>query len=149
MPSAFWVDWQPARPVAATRAATDEQLAAQVVRLVEEKRRQGTTTVEVKSGYGLTVRDEARSLAIARQVTPETTFLGAHVVPPEHADDPATEYVPAAHVEQVDAPAEEYFPAPQGVQEPTMPGEELPAGQVLQADVLPTFAFCAVVPPHT
>jgi imidazolonepropionase len=51
--------------------------------------RQGTTTIEVKSGYGLTVRDEARSLAIARQVTPETTFLGAHVVPPEHADDPA------------------------------------------------------------
>jgi imidazolonepropionase len=44
-------------------------------------RRQGTTTVEVKSGYGLTVRDEARSLALAQQVTPETTFLGAHVVP--------------------------------------------------------------------
>jgi imidazolonepropionase len=52
-------------------------------------RRQGTTTVEVKSGYGLTVRDEARALAVARQVTDETTFLGAHVVPPEYADDPA------------------------------------------------------------
>ena len=75
--------------VAATRAATDEQLAAQVARLVGEMQRQGTTTIEVKSGYGLAVRDEARSLAIARQVTPETTFLGAHVVPPEHADDPA------------------------------------------------------------
>ena len=50
---------------------------------------QGTTTVEIKSGYGLTVHDEARSLAIARQVTEETTFLGAHVVPPEYADDPA------------------------------------------------------------
>ncbi|MGH3331408.1 MAG: imidazolonepropionase, partial [Nocardioidaceae bacterium] len=69
--------------VAATRAATDEQLAANVARLVGEMRRQGTTTVEVKSGYGLTVADEARSLAIARQATPETTFLGAHVVPPE------------------------------------------------------------------
>ncbi|QNN54222.1 imidazolonepropionase [Nocardioides mesophilus] len=67
--------------VAATRAATDEQLAANLARLVGEMRRQGTTTVEVKSGYGLTVRDEARSLALARQVTPETTFLGAHVVP--------------------------------------------------------------------
>ena len=75
--------------VAATRAATDEQLAANLARLVDEMRRQGTTTVEVKSGYGLTVHDEARSLAIARQVTQETTFLGAHVVPPEYADDPA------------------------------------------------------------
>ncbi len=67
--------------VAATRAATDEQLAANLARLVDEMRRQGTTTVEVKSGYGLTVHDEARSLAIARQATQETTFLGAHVVP--------------------------------------------------------------------
>ena len=75
--------------VAATRAATDEQLAANLARLVAEMGRQGTTTLEVKSGYGLTVRDEARSLAIARQATDETTFLGAHVVPPEHADDPA------------------------------------------------------------
>jgi imidazolonepropionase len=67
--------------VAATRAATDEQLTSHVARLVEEMRRQGTTTVEIKSGYGLTVRDEARSLAVARQFTDETTFLGAHVVP--------------------------------------------------------------------
>ena len=67
--------------VAATRAATDEQLAANLGRLVGEMRRQGTTTLEVKSGYGLTVADEARSLAIARRVTEETTFLGAHVVP--------------------------------------------------------------------
>jgi imidazolonepropionase len=43
----------------------------------------------VKSGYGLSVRDEARSLAIAARLTPETTFLGAHIVPPEYADDPA------------------------------------------------------------
>jgi imidazolonepropionase len=67
--------------VAATRAATDEQLTGHVARLVAEMRRQGTTTVEVKSGYGLTVHDEARSLAVARQFTDETTFLGAHVVP--------------------------------------------------------------------
>jgi imidazolonepropionase len=75
--------------VAATRAATDEQLAANVARHVGEMRRQGTTTVETKSGYGLTVHDEARSLAIASQATKETTYLGAHVVPPEYAEDPA------------------------------------------------------------
>ena len=67
--------------VAATRAATDEWLLARLRGFVAEMRAQGTTTVEVKSGYGLTVVDEARSLRIAREVTPETTFLGAHVVP--------------------------------------------------------------------
>ena len=67
--------------VAATRQATDEQLITHVARLVQEMRRQGTTTVEIKSGYGLTVIDEARGLAVARQFTEETTFLGAHVVP--------------------------------------------------------------------
>jgi imidazolonepropionase len=67
--------------VAATRAATDEQLTSHVARLVGEMRRQGTTTVEIKSGYGLSVHDEARSLAVARQFTEETTYLGAHVVP--------------------------------------------------------------------
>jgi len=75
--------------VAATRAATDEQLSANVARLVAEMRRQGTTTVEIKSGYGLTTLDEARGLAVAHQYTDETTFLGAHVVPPEYAEDPA------------------------------------------------------------
>ncbi|HEX7740607.1 MAG TPA: imidazolonepropionase [Marmoricola sp.] len=67
--------------VAATRAASDEELTAQVARHVAEMRRQGTTTVEIKSGYGLTVLDEARALAIASEFTGETTFLGAHVVP--------------------------------------------------------------------
>jgi imidazolonepropionase len=75
--------------VAATRAATDDELAANVSRLVGEMHRQGTSTVEIKSGYGLTVADEARSLRIARRFTEETTFLGAHVVAPEYADDPA------------------------------------------------------------
>lgn len=75
--------------VAATRAADDDALLAAASRLVAEMRRQGTTTVEVKSGYGLTVHDEARSLAVAARLTPETTYLGAHVVPAEYADDPA------------------------------------------------------------
>lgn len=75
--------------VAATRAASDAALRAGTARHVDEMRRQGTTTVEIKSGYGLTVADEARSLRIASELTAETTFLGAHVVPPEYADDPA------------------------------------------------------------
>jgi len=78
--------------VGATRAAADEELSANVARLVDEMTRQGTTTVEIKSGYGLSVLDESRSLAVARQFTDETTFLGAHVVPPEYADD-ASGYV--------------------------------------------------------
>ena len=82
--------------VAATREATDEQLTSHVARLVQEMNRQGTTTLEIKSGYGLTTRDEARSLAIARQFTDETTFLGAHVVPD------GTE--PAAYVDLVTGP---------------------------------------------
>jgi imidazolonepropionase len=75
--------------VAATRAASDEELTANAARLVAEMRAQGTTTVEIKSGYGLTVTDEARSLAIAATLTSETTYLGAHVVPAEFGDDPA------------------------------------------------------------
>jgi imidazolonepropionase len=82
--------------VRATREATDEQLTQHVARLVQEMRAQGTTTLEIKSGYGLTVKDEARSLAVARQFTDETTFLGAHVVP-ERTD-------PAAYVELVTGP---------------------------------------------
>ena len=79
--------------VAATRAATDEQLTGHVARLVAEMRRQGTTTLEIKSGYGLTVHDEARSLAVARQFTEETTYLGAHVVPEGAAPEEYVELV--------------------------------------------------------
>jgi imidazolonepropionase len=74
-----------ATTVAATRAASDQDLLAHLQTLVAEMRAQGTTTVEVKGGYGLNVEHEARSLRIAAQVTPEVTFLGAHVVPPEFA----------------------------------------------------------------
>jgi imidazolonepropionase len=71
--------------VAATRAASDDELRERLRALLAEMRAQGTTTVEIKSGYGLTVDDEARSLRLAAEVTPETTFLGAHVVPAEYA----------------------------------------------------------------
>lgn len=79
--------------MAATRAASDEQLTRHVEHLASEALRSGTTTLEVKSGYGLSVHDEVRSLVAARTVTSETTFLGAHVVP---SDTDADTYV--AHV---------------------------------------------------
>ena len=81
-----------ANSVTATRAASDDELRALVGARVAEMRAQGTTTVEIKSGYGLSTEDEARSLRIAAEFTSETTFLGAHVVPAEYADRRA-EYV--------------------------------------------------------
>jgi imidazolonepropionase len=75
--------------VAATRAASDAELLANLQRLAAEMLAQGITTFECKSGYGLTVADEARSVALAAQLTPEVTYLGAHVVPPEFETDPA------------------------------------------------------------
>jgi imidazolonepropionase len=73
--------------VAATRAATDAQLEANLARLIAEMHASGITTFETKSGYGLDVETESRSLAIAANHTSETTFLGAHVVPQEYKDD--------------------------------------------------------------
>ncbi|MEU0567142.1 imidazolonepropionase [Nonomuraea sp. NPDC005983] len=67
--------------VEATRQASDAALATRAAALVDEMLAQGTTTVEIKSGYGLTVEDERRSLEIAGGFTDETTYLGAHVVP--------------------------------------------------------------------
>ncbi|KAB7745226.1 imidazolonepropionase [Nostocoides sp. F2B08] len=69
--------------VEATRGTDDEELRALVACRVAEMRASGTTTVEIKSGYGLSVADEKRSLRIAAEFTDETTFLGAHVVPPD------------------------------------------------------------------
>jgi imidazolonepropionase len=70
--------------VAATRAATDAELEQNMLRLVREMQRSGITTFETKSGYGLTTADETRALKTASKHTPETTFLGAHVVPSEY-----------------------------------------------------------------
>jgi imidazolonepropionase len=67
-----------------TRKASDSDLLSNAQRLQHEALHSGTTTIEIKSGYGLTVKDEARSLAVAKQLTEETTFLGAHVVPNEY-----------------------------------------------------------------
>jgi imidazolonepropionase len=73
--------------VAATRDADDANLTALVAARVAEARAQGTTTIEIKSGYGLRIADEVRALRIASGFTTETTFLGAHVVPAEFAVD--------------------------------------------------------------
>jgi imidazolonepropionase len=81
-----------ASTVKATREADDDTLRRRVKALLDEMRAQGTTTVEIKSGYGLTIDDAARALRIAREFTPETTFVGAHVVPPEYSGRVA-EYV--------------------------------------------------------
>jgi imidazolonepropionase len=75
--------------VDATRRASTAALERHAQALRHEALRAGTTTMESKSGYGLTVDDEARSCRVARAVADEATFLGAHVVPAELVDDPA------------------------------------------------------------
>ena len=74
--------------VAATRAASDEELRSAIASRVGEFHRNGITTFESKSGYGLTVADEARSVRLNSEVTQESTYLGAHVVPTEFANNP-------------------------------------------------------------
>lgn len=70
----------------ATREAGDDELRALLAARVAEMHAQGTGVVEIKSGYGLDVANEARAVRIASELTTETTFLGAHVVPPEFRD---------------------------------------------------------------
>ncbi|CAL8968188.1 Imidazolonepropionase [Propionicimonas sp. T2.31MG-18] len=67
--------------VAATRAAAEDDLDRLARARLAELRAQGTTTVEIKSGYGLDTATEERLLRVAHRLTQETTFLGAHVVP--------------------------------------------------------------------
>jgi imidazolonepropionase len=67
--------------VRATRAASDAELKANAEKLIAEFYASGITQFEIKSGYGLDVESEVRSLKIACELTPHTTFLGAHVVP--------------------------------------------------------------------
>jgi imidazolonepropionase len=80
--------------VAATRAATDAQLLHTATDRAKALMAEGVTTLEIKSGYGLSEADEARCLRIAREIgntlplTVKTTFLGAHALPPEFAGRP-------------------------------------------------------------
>ena len=74
----------------ATRSAGRKALRTELDQRLGEVHRAGTTTVEIKSGYGLSVESEAATTALAAEVTSETTFMGAHVVPREYlgrADD--------------------------------------------------------------
>ncbi|ERG63929.1 hypothetical protein L332_05585 [Agrococcus pavilionensis RW1] len=91
-----------AATVAATREASDPELAATLDRLADEALRGGTTAIEVKTGYGLTIADEARSARIARGRADAVTFLGAHLVP-EGAD--ADGYVDLVAGEMLEAVA--------------------------------------------
>ena len=91
-----------AHTVAKTRAASDEVLRLNAESLFAEAYSSGTTTIECKSGYGLTVEDEKRSLAIAQEFTDETTYLGAHVVPVEYKTNPK-DYVDLVCGQMLDA----------------------------------------------
>jgi imidazolonepropionase len=77
-----------ASTVDATRAASDSVLADNAQRLLNEALASGTTTIEIKSGYGLTAADESRSIEIAKSFTDETTLLAAHVIPQEFKAEP-------------------------------------------------------------
>ena len=73
--------------VAATRAATEDDLISHTKDLLRKCQSQGTTTVEIKSGYGLDVDTELKILKVAKTFTDETTFLGAHVIPAEYENN--------------------------------------------------------------
>ncbi|MDF2411998.1 imidazolonepropionase [Aeromonas sp. 1HA1] len=95
--------------VRATRAASEEQLFTLAAARIRSLIREGVTTVEIKSGYGLTLDDELKMLRVARllgealPIRVKTTLLAAHAVPPEYRDDPDSwveticqEIIPAA-----------------------------------------------------
>jgi imidazolonepropionase len=73
--------------VAATRAATEDDLISHTKDLLRKCQSHGTTTVEIKSGYGLDVDTELKILKVAKTFTDETTFLGAHVIPAEYENN--------------------------------------------------------------
>ncbi len=88
--------------VDSTRRATDDELRRSTALRRAEAARAGITTVEIKSGYGLTSAHEARCLQVAEGFTEHTTFLGAHVVPPEF-DGRADDYVHHVCTDMLDA----------------------------------------------
>jgi imidazolonepropionase len=94
----------------AVRAASEQQLFDESLPRLEALLAEGVTTVEIKSGYGLTLQDEAKMLRVARSmahalpVTIRTTLLAAHALPPEYSgradayiDDIAEEWLPRLH----------------------------------------------------
>lgn len=99
--------------VAATRAASDDELLNGALGRARSLMREGVTMIEIKSGYGLSLHDEARCLRVARRVAEQlpvavsTTFLGAHAIPPEfdgRADDyidAVCQWLPTLHTERL------------------------------------------------
>ena len=85
-----------------TRLAGENELRGNLAHLVSEARKSGTTTLEIKSGYGLNVAKEVMSLRLAQEVSEETTFLGAHIVPQEFLTAP-DDYVDLVIGEMLDA----------------------------------------------
>jgi imidazolonepropionase len=88
--------------VNATRNASDDELDQGIATRAIEMYRSGITTFETKSGYGLTIEDEKRSVALATQHTEDVTFLGAHVIPAEYKSKP-DEYVALVIGEMLEA----------------------------------------------
>ena len=86
----------------ATRTMSTDALDGLVRQRLAEAHRAGTTTIEIKSGYGLNVVDETRSVEIARRYTTESTFLGAHLLPAEFAGR-ADDYIHLVCNEMLDA----------------------------------------------
>ncbi|MGM1016666.1 MAG: imidazolonepropionase [Actinomycetota bacterium] len=86
--------------VRATTEASDDQLRAALASRRAVARAHGTTSMEIKTGYGLTVEEEARLARLAAEITSDVTFLGAHVVPP---DTDADDYVRLVTGEMLDA----------------------------------------------
>ena len=97
--------------VAATRGASDEELLSSASARARALMAEGVTTVEIKSGYGLSAHDEARMLRVARKLAStlplsvRCTYLGAHALPPEYTDradayiDDVCQWLPALHAE--------------------------------------------------
>ncbi len=139
--------------VRATRAATDEELLAAASRRLQALQRDGVTTLEIKSGYGLDLDTELRLLRIARKlgelhdVTVRTTFLGAHALPKDFAgnadayiDFVCDEVMPAVHAEgladAVDAYCESIAFSPQQVERVFTKARALGLDVKLHADQL-------------
>jgi len=101
------------------RESSEDQLATHVLKALNEMSAHGTTTVEAKSGYGLSVEDEIHSLEAIRLAAEQwtgtvvPTLLGAHVVPPEYRNDPE-KYVGIVCDQMIPYVAEEHFDAPAG-----------------------------------
>lgn len=88
--------------VAATQSATVAELKLNLERILQYSKSNGTTTIEIKSGYGLDIETEVKILKIAKEYTSETTFLGAHVIPNEYSEDRRA-YVNLVKGEMLDA----------------------------------------------